>query len=321
MKAAVLEKYGESPRYQEFPDPKPAASSEVVMEVKAAALKNLDKMMATGKSYVNYGELPAVAGSDAVGVLADGTKVYARTHGAFAEKAIIDRNQFIPLPEGIDWATAAALPNAVVGSGLALKRRAEIKAGDVVLINGGTGVTGKVAIQLAKHYGAAKVFVTGFVEELEEEKEELGIDALISTRESDEVFLEKLKQLNITSPITVVLDYLWGHSAELILRFLAGSDGKFMDHFTRFVQIGSLSGDEIKLSANTLRSSKVTIIGSGMGSHSADDFRYLDQELLPEVFALAARGRIKIDTDEGDLKDIASLWKEPVTGKRWVVMM
>lgn len=79
MKAVVLEKYGESPRYQEFPDPKPAASSEVVMEVMAAALKNLDKMMAAGKSYLNYGELPAVAGSDAVGVLADGTKVYART--------------------------------------------------------------------------------------------------------------------------------------------------------------------------------------------------------------------------------------------------
>lgn len=321
MKAAVLEKYGENPRYREFPDPEPASSSEVVMKVKAAALKNLDKMMATGKSYMNYGELPAVVGSDVVGILEDGTRVYSRSRGAFAEKATIDKDSSIPLPEGIDWATAAALPNAVMGSGLALKRRAGIEAGDVVLINGGTGVTGKVAIQLARHFGAAKVFVTGFVEEIEDEKGELSIDALISTRESDEVFLDKLKQLNAESPITVVLDYLWGHSAELILQFLAGSDGKFMEHFTRFVQIGSLSGDEIKLSANTLRSSKVKIIGSGMGSHSADDFRYLDRELLPEVFALAAQGKIKIDTEEGSLKDIASLWNQPPTRKRQVVMM
>ena len=321
MKAAVLEKYGENPRYREFPDPEPASSSEVVMKVKAAALKNLDKMMATGKSYVNYEDLPAVTGSDAVGILEDGTKVYARTRGAFAERALIDKSKSIPLPDDISWATAAALPNAVMGSGLALKRRAGIEAGDVVLINGGTGVTGKTAIQLARYFGAAKVFVTGFVEEIEDEKEELGIDALISTKEPDEVFLNQLRQLNAASPITVVLDYLWGHSVELILQFLAGSDGKFMEHFTRFVQIGSLSGDKIKLSANTLRSSKVQIIGSGMGSHSADDFRYLDQELLPEVFELAARGEIKIDTEEGNLKDITSLWNKPAAGKRWVVMM
>lgn len=319
MKAAVLEKYGEVPQYKEFPTPEPSSTSEVLMEVKAAALKNFDKFVAAGKSYVSYGHLPAVVGSDAVGVLPDGTSVYARANGTFAEKAIIDSSKSIPLPDGIDWATAAALPNAVLGAGLALKRRAGIKTGDIVLINGGTGVTGKIAIQLARYYGAAKVFVTGFTEKIEAEKGAIGIDALISTRENDKVFLEKLRQLNAASPITVVLDYLWGHSAELILQFLMGSDGKFMEQFTRFIQIGSLAGDEIKLSANTLRSSKVNIVGSGVGSHSADDYRYFNRELLPEAFRLAARGKIKIETEEGNLKDISSLWNKPANGKRLVV--
>lgn len=319
MKAAVLEKFGEAPKYKNFPAPKPSLSTEVVMEVKAAALKNLDKLMASEDSYINYGELPAVIGTDAVGILSDGTKVYARTRGAIAKKVTVDKSKTILLPEGIDWATAAALPNAVMGAGLALKRRAKITSGDVVLINGGTGVTGKIAAQLAKYYGAKKVFVTGYIEELEAQKDELGIDALLSTRVSDEVFMGKLNQLNNEWPITVVLDYLWGHSAELILRFLMGSDGKFMEQYTRFIQIGSLSGDEIKLSANTLRSSKVKIIGSGMGSHSAADFTYLDEELIPETFALAVDGKIKIDIEEGKLEDITSLWNKPSTGKRLVV--
>lgn len=320
MKAAVLENYGATPQYKEFPTPQPS-SSEVIMEVKAAALKNFDKFVASGKAYVRYGSLPAVVGSDAVGVLSDGTRVYAQSKGAFAEKALVDKNKFVVLPDALDWYSAAALPNAVMGSGLALKRRAAVKPGDVVLINGGTGVTGKMAIQLAKYYGAGKVFVCGYTEKLEAEKQELGIDALISTREADEVFLENLGRLNAASPITVVLDYLWGHPAELILQFLMGSNGKFLEQFTRFVQIGSMAGDEIKLSANTLRSSKVSIVGAGMGSHSAGDYAYFNQELLPEVFQLVADGRIKITTETGELKDIASLWNKPANGKRLVVKM
>lgn len=321
MKAAVLEKYGEIPQYKEFPIPKPASATEALMEVKAAALKNFDKFVVSGKSYVTYESLPAVVGSDAVGILPDGSRVYAQTSGAFAEKALIDTRKSVLVPDGIDWATAAALPNAAMGAGLALKRRARIKAGDVVLINGGTGVTGKLAIQLARYYGAAKVFVTGFTQQIEAEKNDLDIDALVSTQQSDDVFLEKLRLLNKAFPITVVLDYLWGHPAELILQLLRGTNGKFMEQFTRFVQIGSLAGDEIKLSANTLRSSKVNIVGSGVGSHSADDYLYFNQELLPEIFELAARGKIKIETREGSLKDVSSLWNQPANGKRWVVKM
>ena len=67
----------------------------------------------------------------------------------------------VKISEGLDNATAAAIPNAVAGSAMALRFRAGIKPGETVLVNGATGVTGKIAIQIAKYYGAGKVIVTG----------------------------------------------------------------------------------------------------------------------------------------------------------------
>ncbi|HLR51093.1 MAG TPA: zinc-binding alcohol dehydrogenase family protein [Candidatus Sphingobacterium stercoripullorum] len=321
MKAAILNNYGDTPTYQDINEPKAPNSDQLILEVKAAALKNFDKIMATGKSYVNYGELPSVVGTDAVGCLADGRRVYAQARGTMAHKILIDKNKFIELPENISWASAAALPNAVLGSALALLKRAKIKKGDVVLIHGGTGVTGKIACQLAKHYGASKVFVTGHTEKIEAQQSELGIDALISTRMSDGEFIEELHRLNESNPITIVLDYLWGHTAELILKFLMGKDGKFMDQFTRFIQIGSLSGDEITVNANWLRSSKVEIIGSGVGSHTAEDFQEFFTTILPEAFKLAAENKLTIDTTLGKLEDIESLWTTKTSGSRLVIQL
>ena len=66
----------------------------------------------------------------------------------------------VQIPPSLDDATAA-LPNAVVGAAIALKFKAKIQAGEVVLVNGATSVTGRVAVQLAKYYGAKKVIATG----------------------------------------------------------------------------------------------------------------------------------------------------------------
>jgi NADPH:quinone reductase-like Zn-dependent oxidoreductase len=67
-----------------------------------------------------------------------------------AEKAIVEKGRIVPVPVGLDDASAAALPNAVFGSAMALRFRAGIEPGDTVLINGATSFTGRVAIQIAK---------------------------------------------------------------------------------------------------------------------------------------------------------------------------
>jgi len=77
MKAAVLHKFGEIPKYEEFPDPIPK-QDEVLIDVKAVAFENVDKMMADGEHFASeqfLSELPAIVGFDGIGVLSDGQLV------------------------------------------------------------------------------------------------------------------------------------------------------------------------------------------------------------------------------------------------------
>ncbi len=143
MKAAVLHQLGQIPKYEDYKEPIPQNETEVVMNVKAASIKNIDKGRAGGSHYASYQHLPVVVGIDCVGVLDDGRRVYANgITGTMAEKALIDKNKLTVLPDGIDNITAAALPNAVLGADLALRYRARIHKGAVVLIKRCNGYYG-----------------------------------------------------------------------------------------------------------------------------------------------------------------------------------
>jgi NADPH:quinone reductase-like Zn-dependent oxidoreductase len=91
-----------------------------------------------------------------------------------------------------------------------------------VLINGATGFAGRVAVQVAKHYGAGKILATGRNPESLKTLLSLGADEVILTLEDDQLFVKQLKNKHASQPIDVVIDYLWGHSAELILSALKG---------------------------------------------------------------------------------------------------
>lgn len=291
------------------------------MNVRTVAIKNIDKLMAGGKHYASYKKVPVVVGLDGVGELADGTIIYAHGKtGTMAQKAIVSKSDYVPLPENSDLFSAAALPNAAMGSYLPLKVKGGIKKGSVVLINGGTGITGKLAIQLAKHYGASRVIVSGRIEGRENDLLALGADELISTQQDDSTFLRQIKQAYAARAIDIVIDYLWGSSLALIVKALAGEGQDiYTNKITKIITVGSLSGEEIALSSNSLRSSKMVILGSGLGSFSKEEFRHFHREAIPEMFQLLAEGRIQLDIEKGKLEDIESLWNRNAKGKRIVV--
>lgn len=323
MKAAVVYKKGELPKYAEFQEPVSANENEVLISVKAVAITNLDKGIASGEHYSseNENQNGFVIGSDAIGLLENGTRVYARgISGTIAEKALVEKNRMVALPDGIEDATAAAMPNAVAGSAMALRFRAGIKPGETVLINGATGFTGQIAIQIAKHYGAKKIIVTGRNEKTLQSLLELGADEIISLKQNDENFISQLKQIHQNTPIDIVLDYLWGHSAELILFALKGN-GNFT-HKTRYVSVGSMSGDTIQLSAQILRSVDLQLSGSGLGSWTKDEVKLLFLEMLPEMFLLASQNKLKVNIEKVNLVDIEKMWDADVPdGKRLVVLI
>ncbi len=160
MKAAIIYPGNEVPEFAEFPEPVVHNDEEILMTVKTVALKQVDRARALGKHYSIQKDLKLahVIGSDGVGLLEDGTRVYAiGTGGMAAEKAVIEKSRMIPLPAIIDDASAAALPNTVIGSAMALLFRAGMKKGETILINGATGFTGRIAVQVAKYYGAGRI--------------------------------------------------------------------------------------------------------------------------------------------------------------------
>jgi len=321
MKAAILYQLGQAPKYGEINEPIPQNNDQLLITVKAAAVKNLDKGRASGSHYsMQTLENPEVAGMDGAGLLEDGTRVYGfGVGGVIAEKALINKHLTVKLPDGIDDVTAAALPNALMGSAAALRFRANMQPGQVVVINGATGVTGMVAVQIAKHYGAAKVIATGRNQEQLKKLLQLGADEVISLKQTDEQITNRLKQIHVETPISVVIDYTWGHPAELILAALKGKG-----HTTqkvRFVTVGGMAGGNITLPSAILRSSDIEILGSGLGSLSAEDMKKLFDEVIPEMFQLAADSKLKIDTTAIALKDVESAWSMDISGGTRLVIL
>jgi NADPH:quinone reductase-like Zn-dependent oxidoreductase len=326
MKAAVIYAPGDLPQLVELPEPIPQNEEEILVPVKAVALKHFDKGRARGTHY-SAGASPAgrnpaearVIGGDGVCVLPDGRRVYAiGVSGMMAERATVERDRMVPLPEGLDDVTAAALPNAVMGSAMALRFRAGIEPGDTVLINGATGFTGRVAVQIARHYGAGRIIATGRNPSALQELLALGADEVLSTELGDEAFVAELQRIHRATPLNVIVDYLWGHPAELILAALKGK-GAFTPR-TRFVSVGAITGDEIRLSAANLRSVDLQLSGSGLGSWTKGQVRALFGEILPEMFRLAVEGRLRVGAMEVGLEEIGGLWDAKITdGKRIVV--
>lgn len=321
MKAAVMYQKGELPRYVDFPEPVAQNNDEVLVTVKAVALKHFDKGRAAGTHYTSNAAQTGgrVVGGDGVCLLADGTRVYGMgVSGMLAEKALIEKDRIVKLPAGISDAAAAALANAVIGAAMGLRFKANIKPGDVVLINGATGFTGRIAVQIAKHYGAKKVIATGRNAQSLQELLMLGADEVIAITPNHEEFTAQLKHIHAASPIDIIIDYLWGQTAEMILSCLMGK-GSFT-HKTKFVAVGSITGDLIRLSAANLRSVDLQLSGSGLGSWQKDEVRKLFVEILPEMFQLAADGKLKVTTVEVKLADIAGLWHLNIVGGQRLVV-
>ncbi|SDI69022.1 quinone oxidoreductase family protein [Chryseobacterium jejuense] len=321
MKAVVVFEKGSAPQYADFPEPEIVNDNEVLVTVKAASIKNLDKARASGKHYSTENEVhqPTIVGSDGVGYLEDGSKVYFFSKkGTVAEKAVANAQMMVSIPEELDFSIAAALPNAVMGSAMALKFKAGIQSGNVVLVNGATGITGRIAVQIAKVYGASKIIVTGRNEESLQALRELGADEVVSLQLNDEDFKKKIKEIHSESPIDIVIDYIWGHSVEMILSAFKG-DGTF-SHKTKLITIGGMSGDTIQLSSQILRATDIQISGSGLGSWTKEESALLFSEIIPEMFQAAVEGKIKIETENVDIKNIEAVWNTEIqSGKRLVI--
>ncbi|MBM3528507.1 MAG: zinc-binding alcohol dehydrogenase family protein [Alphaproteobacteria bacterium] len=307
MKAAVILEGGRLPVYGDFEEPSPL-DGEQRIAVSAAALSPVVKGRASGAHYSAPGTYPFIAGMDGVGRMDDGRRVYfilpRAPFGAMAERTVCAAAQCVPVPDAVDDITAAALPNPGLASWAALRERARFVPGETVLVNGATGTSGRLAVQIAKYLGAKTVIAAGRNASALESLKGLGADeTVVLSEDADE--LDRAFKVQFARGIDVVLDLLWGKSAERILvaGVKAGEEGVPI----RFVQIGHSSGAAINLPAQAIRSAAVEITGSGLGSIPLPRI----VAVMAEILQAAARHRFEFATEAVPLFDVEGAWNRP----------
>jgi NADPH:quinone reductase-like Zn-dependent oxidoreductase len=315
MKAAIVRAAGQPPGYGDFPDPVPKPHERRVRVV-AAAISQLVRSRAAGRHYNSTGQFPFVVGVDGVGRLDDGSRVYFALprppYGSMAEQTVVPAAQCLPLPDDLEDVTAAAIANPGMSSWAAYTERAKLKPGETVLVNGATGTAGRLAVQIATHLGAKKIIGTGRNVEALREVAALGADVTVALVE-DENALEESFKAQFAAGVDIVIDYLWGKSAErlLISAAKASEDGVPL----RFIQIGSISGANITLPSAVLRASAIELMGSGIGSVPRDRFIGAVADLLkatvPAGFKIATRRR--------PLSQVEDAWSRTDSTRRTVL--
>jgi NADPH:quinone reductase-like Zn-dependent oxidoreductase len=317
MKAAMLHSFDKPPQCEEFSNPI-AAENELIIEVRAAALKPVDKQIASGSHYASPPTLPFVCGIDGVGHLEDGTRVYfagsRQPYGAMAERTVVSRNRCFPLRDDIEDATAAALINPGVSAWLSLRSRAKLIPGENVLVLGATGVTGKLALRIAKLLGAGRVVAAGRNQQVLNTLHESGADATICIAKADDELRESFLEEAGSSGFQVILDYLWGHPTEVLLNALIQREFVAVKTETRLVQAGESAGPTVALPAALLRSCALTIFGTA-GIPPRDALA----DAFEQVTSRAARGELSIDVERVPLTNVENAWRRQEPGRRLVL--
>lgn len=310
MKAVVFRKHGEADVLElaDMPVPEVAARG-VRVRVKAVALNHLDIWVRRGWKGLNL-ELPHILGSDIAGVveevgpevtdLAVGAEVLVNpglscgtcercllgednlcrsykiigehTRGGYADFVHVPRQNILPRPTRLSFAESACLPLTFLTAWTMLIRRAQLRAGETVLVQAGGSGVGSAAIQIAKLVGA-KVITTASTDEKLQRAKALGADHLINYKTHD--FVDEVKKITSKKLVDVVFEHVGGETFEKSIACLP--------YGGRLVTCGASSGREVKLDLNVLFYKRISLLGSTMGS-KGDLFRILQ---------LVEEGRLK----------------------------
>src|ERR1700726_4889055 len=256
MRAAVIERHGEPPVVRELPEP--AADKGSVVEVIAAALNPADLSIASGKFYTGPPPLPYVPGGEGVGrLLQNGTtgpRVFFRAafpNGSLPEREIGRGGQTIAIPDGVPDGLAASLGTPGIAAYLALTRRAQLKAGETVLILAASGVLGAIAVQVARVLAAGRIEAGPRDDQALAQSKELGAHATVDLKQTERL-TERIGHRSGAQP-NVVIDPLWGVPGLAAL--------EAMSPFGRFVQLGASAGQEAVVKSGGLRGRYLSILG------------------------------------------------------------
>jgi NADPH2:quinone reductase len=304
MRAAVIERYGEPPVLRDVPEPSPDGAS--LVEVIAAPLNPVDLSIASGKFYAGSPPTPYVPGGEGIGRLLQngqpGARVYFRAalpNGSFAERAVVSQSQTVPIPDSVPDGVAAALGTPGIAAYLALTRRAQLKAGETVLILAASGVLGSCAVQVARLLGAGRIVAGARDEQQLARAWELGADAIVDLKQTDGL-TDRIREAS-GGQLNVVIDPIWGIPGVAAL--------EAMSPFARSVQLGQAAGPEAVVKSGILRGRYLSILGF-------TNFLVPWEEQATAYRTLvdwATSGKLKVEFEVLPLEAAPDAWKRQAT--------
>ncbi|AYV44870.1 NAD(P)H-quinone oxidoreductase [Caulobacter flavus] len=266
----------------ERPQPGPG---EILIRVRAAGVNRPDLLQRLG-FYPPPPGAPATLGLEVAGeveVAAGRWKVGDRVcallgGGGYADYAVVDARQALPIPEGFDFVQAAALPETVFTVFANVFEHGALKPGETILIHGGTSGIGTTAIAMAKAAGAI-VIATGRGADKKAKALELGADLAVDAKTED--FAQIAKDVG---GVDVVLDMVGGAYFEKNLDALKTGG--------RIVYIAALAGGVLEVPVMKVMQKRAVITGSTLRPRPADEKARLAAEVERVVWPWIAAGKL-----------------------------
>ncbi|MCP8462844.1 NADPH:quinone oxidoreductase family protein [Pseudomonas sp. ZM23] len=292
MKAVLCKAFGpaESLVLEDVASPEPK-KNEVLLQVHAAGVNFPDTLIIEGK-YQFKPPFPFSPGGEAAGVVGavgekvthvkPGDRVMALTGwGSFAEEVAVPGYNVMPIPDGMDFASAAAFGMTYGTSMHALKQRANLQAGETLLVLGASGGVGLAAVEIGKAMGA-KVIAAASSEAKLEVAKAAGADVLINYSEGS--LKDKLKQITGGQGVDVIYDPVGGDLFEEAFRSIAWNG--------RMLVVGFASGTIPSLPANLTLLKGASLVGVFWGSFAQRQPQD-NAANFQQLFAWFAEGKIK----------------------------
>jgi NADPH2:quinone reductase len=303
MRAALVRELGGAPEPADVDEP-----SGTVLDVAAIGLNPLDIGVAAGRFYGGHPPLPYVPGCEAVGRLAKtGERVYVSggglgvgRNGAAAERADVANALAIPIADDASDEAAIACGIAGLAGWLPLTWRAPVRESDRVLVLGGTGTAGLVAVQAARLLGAERVVAAGRDRDRLARAEAVGADATVELDNDD--LADALRDAAGGEGPTLIFDALWDGPLAAAAQAAAPR--------ARILQVGQSAGPEATLRSNDVRGKQLDVLGYSNFAAPTEAARNGYLELLGHV----ASDRIRIDVEAVPLDEIAHAWRRQAAG-------
>ncbi len=293
MNYIQIEKHGDPEvlKLHSMPVPEPGPG-EVLIKVTAAGVNRPDVMQRKGLYP------PPPGATDVPGLEVSGTVVSVGqnvseppinsevcalvTCGGYAEYCLAAASICLPVPEKISLANAAGIPETFFTVWTNVFKRGQLKAGESLLVHGGSSGIGTITIQLGKAFGAT-VYTTAGTSDKCDFCINLGADAAINYREQD--FSEEIKRLTEGKGVNVILDMVGGPYFPKNIRLLADEG--------RLVQIALMQGSKAEVDFRSLLLKRVTLTGSTLRPRSAGEKTKIAQALQKKVWPLLESGAIR----------------------------